>query len=188
MLGHRMSVAGLSSRRTMDEIDEQVLTEYVRSMLKDGIPGLPDLTDLVSWWSLTPEDEMYSDNPEGLTSRDAMLYDYINESDHDLTAREELRRLLQVLFEKRENIPDLLVNWGLYQVARGHPPPRSGRRPETKRNLLVVMITHFLWSKGLSERASVRIIANALSTEETLFDQETVRSIFRKYPSVLPPW
>lgn len=172
----------------MDEFDRPALVDYLRSILDEGIPGLLDLTDLVSVWRSTPEDELDWDDPGGLTRQYAILCDYINESENDPIAWEALRTLLRELFEKREDIPDPLVFWGLYQVVRGKPPPRYGRPLKTNRNFYVLSFAHFLWSGGLSERASAEIIADVLSTDEDIVATETVRSIFRKYRTLLPPW
>ena len=188
MLGHRKSEMEAFGKGTMDEIVEPALIEYLRSILNDGVPGLPDLTDLVSWWRQTPEDELDSDDPEGLTRREALLCDYINESEDDPMAWEELRRLLQELFEKRENIPDLLVNWGLYQVARGKTSHRPGRRSVRERDFRILVLAHLLHSEGYSKLAAKSVIADVMSTKKELVPTETVRSIFRKYESSLPPW
>lgn len=159
------------------------LRELIRAAVLNEDGTFPELRDLLPHsWDRIPADAMDADLPR-YTQRTTLLASYSNWAFTKPWAWEGLRRLLEMLRDRNEPIPEIL-QWWAYDVAIGRrKPPGSGRgRPaKSERNARIVGAMRMLRAHGFSREAAIEEIAAAAPG----MPFETVRSAVRKYEEEL---
>ena len=130
----------------------------------------PERTNLPFWWDRVPEDELDQDLP-AYTARDMLLASYSNWSFTKRWAWDGMKKLLAVLLERREPIPDTLQYWAYGVALKTRPRPRMAKNAE--RNARMAHVFRALHEElNLSKEDAIGEIAVALSKSEG-----TVRSV-----------
>jgi hypothetical protein len=156
--------------------------DKLRAFLTNEDGKVAELADLPVWWDRIPADAMAPDLPT-YPERIVLIASYMNWSHTRPWAWAGLQRLLRVLRERREPIPELLTDWAL-NVASSTPWPRRGRgRPrEDERDGRVLYALSLLRRDGLTKEKAIEKIACALPD----VDYDGVRSIVRKMAKAAP--
>ena len=134
------------------------------------------MADLPFWWDEIPPDARDLDLPNYL-ARDTLIASYSNWAFSKGWAWEGLRRLLTVLLERREPIPELLQFWAYHAASGQRKPPGQGRgRPdEAERNARIMRALRVLRQHGYTREAAMQEIAIMLH-----LSFEAVRSAVRR--------
>ena len=150
--------------------------DKLRAFLTNEGGQFAELADLPYWWDSIPPDALH---PE-LTRypvRTILLASYSNWAVTKPWAWEGLRRLLKVLLDRREPIPEILQWWANAYAAGTRKPPgqRRGRPENSERNNRLMHAMRILRNDGHTRDDAIDKIAQALDVSF-----ETVRSVVRK--------
>ena len=144
----------------MAEVDHSRIRAFVEN---EGV-RFPELVDLPFWWRAIPEDTL---DPllHNYTARDMLLASYSNWSFTKRWAWDGMEKLLTVLSERREPIPDTLQHWAYGVALKTRPRPRMAKNAE--RNARMMHVVRALHEElNLSKEDAIGEIAVALSKSE----------------------
>ena len=108
--------------------------------------------------------------------RDEMLAYWIEMSETDEWTFEQLQALLADILDADEPVPTALQAWG-NGVATGlrQSPSRRGPKGDRTRDARIAAFVHILSEAGVSQRATKRVLAQALGKSEEAIESARAR-------------
>ena len=159
-------------------IDEKA---ELRAFIDNEDGSFPELADLPFWWDQTPD----APDPElpNYSQRQILIASYSNWAFTKHWAWEGLRRLLDVLLERGEPVPEILREVWSDPVAAGRrePPSRLGRPDKAERDARLTHAVRLLRGQGFTQYAAMCAIEDA-----ACMPYATVRSAVRRVRKARP--
>ena len=142
----------------MDDLTDHEWRTFIRAVVnaEDGAPNLDDLPDV--WDRIDPKER--DTNLPNYTRRDILLSSYSNWSFSKRWAWDGLQRLLKVLMDRREPIPETLQRWAFGVAAGSWPRPRKAQNEE--RDSRMADLVRIMRDNGWTREAAIAEIAEAL--------------------------
>ena len=162
----------------MVERDKNLLEELVSDLVSDRVEKYKQPSHLLDLWRTIPPEATNPGDP-GVPTRVRFLAAYITWAEHEPWVWDVLRGFVNDLFEKKEQVPYILVGTIVLDFARGGHAPKRGRPRKPSRNYRIYLGFKILLATGRSRETAIEFIADELSSETKQVATETVETIIK---------